>query len=259
VRDFVPGRDAVVAEYAGGLTGYAAVFDVGALVFVHPDREGEGIGRALLDWTEMRGQGQDAFRQRVGAGNQRAQMLLESAGYQHARSVYTMAVDAPEAPEPRPPPEGVTFAQIDLERDLHDLHEADKRGFQDNADYHEESFAEFHDEHLANPDVHPLSSLIARRGEATVGFVLCRRFNGTGYIDLLVVDPTARRQGLGAALLLTAIGRMREHGAREIRLDVASDNPNALRLYRGVGMTVAQEVVVMEKLTPTRSSPGASR
>jgi hypothetical protein len=36
LREFDPGRDAAVVEDASGIAGYAAVFDVGDLAFVHP-------------------------------------------------------------------------------------------------------------------------------------------------------------------------------------------------------------------------------
>jgi ribosomal protein S18 acetylase RimI-like enzyme len=47
--------------------------------------------------------------------------------------------------------------------------------------------------------------------------------------------------------LAHALHTLRADGAQEVRLDVASDNPRALALYRGAGMTERHEVQVFEK------------
>jgi ribosomal protein S18 acetylase RimI-like enzyme len=54
--------------------------------------------------------------------------------------------------------------------------------------------------------------------------------------DLFVREP-ARRAGLGAALLETALGRARERGCRRVELDTSESNQGALRLYRRFGFS----------------------
>ena len=51
------------------------------------------------------------------------------------------------------------------------------------------------------------------------------------------MHPDHAGQGLGGALLTAVFQAARAHGYRQTVLNVASDNPNALRLYERVGMT----------------------
>jgi ribosomal protein S18 acetylase RimI-like enzyme len=58
----------------------------------------------------------------------------------------------------------------------------------------------------------------------------------SAFVKDLAVAPTARRQGLGAALLCQAFHVFRERGAAHLDLKVEADNPTgALRLYRALG------------------------
>jgi ribosomal protein S18 acetylase RimI-like enzyme len=89
---------------------------------------------------------------------------------------------------------------------------------------------------------------VARRGDAIAGFTLCRRQpEGSGYVDLLAVDPSERGRGLGTSLLLTAFADLARAGLRDAWLDVASDNPRGLRLYDRAGMSERLRVDVYEK------------
>lgn len=247
LRDFDPSRDAVVAEDDSDILGYAAVFDVGDLAFVRPDREGEGAGTALLQWAEERARPRGTFRQRLAGTNRIGRAFLDAAGYRCVRSVHCLGWDGQPALAPRPLPEGITLAPLDADRDARELHQIDALAFSANRDYHEESFEAFVDEHLSTSDLHGPSSVIARQAGRGVGFVVCRRSGDEGYVDLLAVVPDVRRRGVGRALLVHALSTLAGAGATESRLDVASDNPRALRLYRSVGMAERHEVVVYEK------------
>ena len=266
-RHFAPGRDAVVVEDAGEIIGYAAAFQPGDLAFVHPVRHREGIGTRLLTWLEDSARPRATFRQRVGASNDGARALLEAADYRLIRSVHFLGwAGEPPLPQRRVPEgfalegialegislegislEGISLEGIDSDQAARELHELDTVGFSENADYQPESFEAFSDEHLSNADLDHLSSRIARAEGRPVGFVLCRRAGAVGYIDLLAVIPDARRRGVGQALLCHALRALADQGVSETRLDVASDNPRALRLYRRLGMTDRHEVLVFEK------------
>lgn len=69
-----------------------------------------------------------------------------------------------------------------------------------------------------------------------------------GYIDELVVAPSARRTGVATRLLQTAMGRMAEHGCKEISLSTGLDNAEAQRLYRSLGLT--DESLLLERHLP---------
>jgi ribosomal protein S18 acetylase RimI-like enzyme len=247
VRDFDPGRDAAVVEDESGILGYAAVFDVGDLAFVHPAREGEGVGTRLLAWAEDRARSRGTFRQRLAGGNRRGRAFLEAAGYQCERSVYCLGWNGQPALAPAPVPAGITLEPLLVDRDAPELHRLDMLAFSGNRDYREEPFEAFVDEHLSHPDLDPPSNRIARQDGRGVGFVLCRRSGDLGYIDLLAVLGEVRRRGIGRALLAHALTTLDGAGVADTRLDVASDNPRALALYRSAGMSGRHEVVVYEK------------
>jgi ribosomal protein S18 acetylase RimI-like enzyme len=162
------------------------------------------------------------------------------------RSVCCLAWNG-QPPTGGPLPQGITLEVVDSDRDAAELYETDSLAFSENPDYHPAPLEAFCDEHLSTRDLHHPSSCTARLRKRPVGFVLCRKTDSLGYIDLLAVIPAFRRQGIGRALLLHALRTLAGEGATEVRLDVASDNPRALRLYGSVGLRVLHEVMVFEK------------
>jgi len=58
------------------------------------------------------------------------------------------------------------------------------------------------------------------------------------WLEDLYVSESARRGGLGRALVDAALGRARERGCRRIELDVNEDNAAALALYQACGFTL---------------------
>jgi mycothiol synthase len=70
-------------------------------------------------------------------------------------------------------------------------------------------------------------------GVGDAGFVTC----ADGWLVQVGVVPAVRGRGLGVALVIEALRRMRADGAVEVLLDVNVDNP-AGELYRRLGFTV---------------------
>lgn len=54
-------------------------------------------------------------------------------------------------------------------------------------------------------------------------------------IQTIAVSRSARRRGLGRALMNTLIAEARDRGAREVFLEVRADNPSAQALYESLG------------------------
>ncbi len=71
------------------------------------------------------------------------------------------------------------------------------------------------------------------------GCAILRAVAGEAEILTIAVRPAARRQGTGAAVLKGAIDAVRSAGAARVFLEVASDNPAALALYRRHGFRQA--------------------
>lgn len=67
------------------------------------------------------------------------------------------------------------------------------------------------------------------------GFILCRAIAGEAEILTLAVAPTARRLGVGRALVEAAAGLAATQGAASLFLEVAHDNTAALALYASSG------------------------
>ena len=57
------------------------------------------------------------------------------------------------------------------------------------------------------------------------------------WLEDLFVDETARRTGLGRALVEAAVDHARARGCRRMELDVNERNTTAIAFYRGVGFT----------------------
>jgi mycothiol synthase len=247
---FRPEADAVVAQRGDVVVGYAGLFEQGALVFVDPGHERQGAGSRLREWAEALAveRRRSHHRQVIAHGNAGAHALLHAADYRQVRSVIQMAKSMETAETAPPPPAGITLAPLDLPADGRALHLADTASFAGNADYEPSSFESFEQEHLQSPHLDPGLSRVARRGDAIAGFILCwRQPEGSGYVDLLAVDPGERGRGLGTSLLLTAFEDFARAGLSAAWLDVASDNPRGLRLYDRAGMSERLRVDVYEK------------
>lgn len=71
------------------------------------------------------------------------------------------------------------------------------------------------------------------------GFILIRTAADEAEILTVAVRPSARRQGLGARLVLAASGRARAAGATRLFLEVAEDNAPGRALYASLGFEAA--------------------
>jgi len=86
--------------------------------------------------------------------------------------------------------------------------------------------------------------LVADAEGAPAGYVVCQRHSdGIGQIQLVGVDQSARRRGLGRALVDEAVAYFARHGLERVRVVTQGRNLAALRLYESRGfLTLAQEV-----------------
>lgn len=68
-----------------------------------------------------------------------------------------------------------------------------------------------------------------------VSFVVMTVVAGEGEILTIATDPDFQKQGLARMLLDQVIKTLKGEGAESLFLEVATDNPAALRLYEGCG------------------------
>jgi len=243
--------DTRVVQDGEAMVGYAIVRRSEALVIVHPDAVGQGIGSALLAWSQIREVelGRTRHRRIAAATDQAGGRLLTAAGYTRARSNWRMRLVLEDPPTPAPVPDGIGLRALDLAADAVAVHELGERSFAAVPDFTPHTFAAFREEHLAVHDLDAGLSFVAEvrsdgdghgrpRGEAA-GFLLSHRWphEDAGYVGLIAVGPEHRHRGLGRALLTTAFAGYAAAGLAAAELGVASDNPRALALYEQLGMT----------------------
>jgi ribosomal-protein-alanine N-acetyltransferase len=80
-----------------------------------------------------------------------------------------------------------------------------------------------------------VAGLVAGTDMKAAGFLLIRTVAGEAEILTLAVSPTARRQGLAAALVEAGVAVALAAGAETLWLEVAEDNAAAIALYRRTG------------------------
>ncbi|MDA0180911.1 GNAT family N-acetyltransferase [Solirubrobacter phytolaccae] len=223
---FALAKDAMVAESGGETIGYAHFRSGDLLVAVDPERQGEGAGTALLGWAEARGRerGEPFLRQAVGDRATTARTLLEANGWSVARSYYRLERALGDEGD-------AEFRALQESDDLYPVYEA---AFSRNADYTPRDPEAWRQRSLHGHNVDPETT----RVEPGKGFALVRRWeDGVAYVELLAVHPDHAGRGLGGTLLTAVFAAARANGYVQVVLNVASDNPNALRLYERVGMT----------------------
>ena len=81
--------------------------------------------------------------------------------------------------------------------------------------------------------------LVAEAAGEVTGMILCRTVADEAEILTLAVDPGARREGVGRALVAAAVGAVTQQGVLDVFLEVAIDNHPALRLYDQAGFAQA--------------------
>jgi ribosomal-protein-alanine N-acetyltransferase len=79
-------------------------------------------------------------------------------------------------------------------------------------------------------------SLVACERESNVvGFVMGYKSGRGGAVYTLDVHPLYRRQGVGSRLIQALEQELLAQGAKDIRLEAALENPEAMDLYRKAG------------------------
>lgn len=220
----VAARDGV-----GRLVAAGAVRDQGGDVFtglVAPYARKAGLGGRLLDWGLNRPGPVTVESEGL---TPEAEALFAARGLRQIFAEDVMRIEVAEAAAPAWPIGTTLTSWNDTTAPrFHAVYDAafrERPGFPGwSAD---QWIAQVEDDDEFRPDWSILAS-VPGLGEA--GFVTA----AAGWIVQVGVVPAARGAGVGAALILQALSRMRAAGATEAWLDVNVDNP-AVRLYRRLG------------------------
>jgi ribosomal protein S18 acetylase RimI-like enzyme len=225
----------VVFERDGRVAGYAAAREGGGtLLLLDPGPDPRPALAALVAWLGERGHHEvDAY-----ARDARRIAWLEANGLTFRRSAFDLrrGVDPPVVPPAWPTAVAVARYQPGEDADaVHRLIYVDA-AWGEVPGHHERSLEAW------RSIFKDCRGWVARRDERPVGWVAGRVFSdGRGWVEQIAVARSARRLGLGRALLLHSLADLGSHGATSFALGVNGDNETAIGLYRAVGFEVERE------------------
>jgi len=270
--DMDPRRDTILAEVSGEAIGYGEVGwhreTEGAWIYHHhvslvAKWRTQGIWEVILDYCEHRLQQIAAGHQVDGPcflstyvdDRQRGWIeLLRGRGYRPVRYFYEMVHDRLDDLPPAPLPPGLEIRPVQPEH-YRVIWEANEEAFRDHWG-HSEPKEEDYRRWLNHPCFAPDLWQVAWDGDQVAGVainVIDERENAVygrqrGYVADLSVRRPWRGRGLGRALLVRSLARLRDRGMTEVALGVDTENPTgALRLYESVGFRPVQRSAVWRK------------
>lgn len=99
-------------------------------------------------------------------------------------------------------------------------------------------------------DIPAETSMLLRVDGRAAGLSLGGLRGDRGWITTFGIHPDFRRRGLGRVLLTAQLDRLREAGARSVRLEVLVENVEARGLYEGCGFQVRRGLSSLEGTLP---------
>ncbi|MEG3838751.1 GNAT family N-acetyltransferase [Microcoleus sp. herbarium14] len=218
---------------------------------VHPDARGGDLEAAAIAWGEVRMREVSVMRgspvklrSSTRADKCDRISVLVSCGFQVDRYFFRMARSLWE-PIPEPQfPEGFWLRQVSCEQDAEAWVEMFNQSFIDHWNHHDLTVEKFN-YYSAKPDYRNDLDLIAVTDDGTfVAFCNCeisqeenaRTGRNEGWVALLGTRRGFRKIGLGRAMLLDGLHRLKAAGVETAILGVDAENPSgALRLYESTG------------------------
>ena len=264
----------------GLLVGYIEVWTISnppahpfLWMVVHPEFEGLGLRRYLLEWGEsMAHQALNrcpndirvAYRIRNEATIDRPKLLYKDFELNLVRNNFKMLIELDEIPPDPVWPDGINIRSSNgSDIDIESLCRVDNEAFKDHFGYIEQPFEDElswfinwlkNDESVNDPTLW----FLAMDGEKPVGLALCSAWDlenrDFGHVGSLGVLRSYRKKGIGLAFLHHAFGEYYRRGKKGVTLGVDAENlTGALNLYKKAGMHVHRQYDLYEKeLRPGR-------
>jgi ribosomal protein S18 acetylase RimI-like enzyme len=239
-------RDARVVEHEGEIVASSLLLGDDALIHVHPDACGRGLGTVLREHAEERAleRGTAVLRQFIPMGNEAAAPLLLDAGYWPVQHYLRMRIELEDAPRHA---DGATRA-FDRDHDEIAVHALVQECLSEVEGFIAEPLEVWRRQRIEKKRWDPALWLVLEDGEGLAGAALGERWDdGLGYVAQLAVAPRARGRGHGRTLLLALFEAFRASGLRRAELSVHGANRGAARLYESVGMAASWEAQRWEK------------
>ncbi len=231
---------------------------------VHPIRRGRGLEERILSRVLERAQERlpECTTQQIGFsthanGPDKSRIaVLERFGLREVRQSWQMLRSTlDELPEPRLPGNMNLRAYCMKEDDV-EMHRADTEVFRDHWG-HVDNPLEMWQHYVSQPMFKPDLSIIARDASGEIaGFCIVavnddeNRRLGTcrGWIDILGVRRSYRRNGLGTALILQGLHNLHAAGLSQAVLGCDAENlTGANRIYERVGFKVDKIRIIFRK------------
>lgn len=237
-----------VAAYAVGFV-HGDTFELDG--FVHPERQGEGLGAWLVTRAEQRARELELRKLYAWslAADDRAHRLFAQFGMRELRRFYRMMIElADPPPEPRWP-DGVRVHTFDRD-DAQAFHTALLDAFEDEWNFVATPYEEWYEARLVkDPEFDPTLWFLVRDGDEIAAVLRGEPDrSGAGFVGAIGVRRQWRRRGIALALLHHAFGEFYRRGKPRVALGVDAQNPTgATRLYERAGMHVAYESVTYGK------------
>ena len=269
--EFDPRRDILLAEIDGTVVATAetdvrtrdgeAVHRVDG--FVVPAWRRRGLGRAMLHWTERRAaevagvdgrSGNRALAAHPDSQQAGAVALYEGEGYRAVRYGFLMVRDLTEAIPDRSLPAGLVVRPVDVAHHRA-IWDADVEAFRDHPNRAEVTESDFI-RWFSMPELDTSLWRVAWDGDEVAGSVMTFVYpeeNATlgqrrGWLEHVSVRRPWRRRGVGSALIVDALGALRDAGLSEAALGVDAENPTgALGVYEALGFRQARTGVLYRK------------
>ena len=259
-----PAEDVLLAEQGGQLVGYVRLVArssedgdrVIVLGIVHPAWRRRGVGTALMRRAEERAAGFKTgkllfFEMPARSPVAGAAELAMSRGMRPVRYFSYMECEDLQRQEAPVLPVGMWIRPYVVGQDEATFVPAYNAGFSDHWGYSPHSLdKELH--RVSDPTFRAEDNLVAVDQDGRITGLCILVFPQTEgnlpMVDDLAVVPSYRRRGIGRALLLAGLRRIREEGYSTAGIAVDSEHPNkAFRLYESVGFAPKAQSAVYRK------------
>jgi mycothiol synthase len=209
---------------------------------LRPKLRNRGIGTYLMRWSQAQAQAlftattvdKRLLQVATESLTEPASRLYHAHGFEPVHEDLVMRRDLRVPLPVRPLPLDVTITswQPALANQFFQAYEA---SFRERPGFPGLSAAEWIFGRTDDDNFKPGWSLLARAGEAPVGFLTAGSEHPGGFVVQIGVIPGQRRRGLGSALMVETMRRMRAAGETATQLTVNVNNPGAIQSYVQLG------------------------
>lgn len=234
--------DVLLVEDDGRLVAWAQVEGERADANVHPDHRRQGIGLALIRWTEQRAldRAADDYEVRIGQTVPEKMVgipeLFEARGYSRLWDSWVLRLPPNVELATRVLPDGISIRPFRGGEEL-TVHRVIDDAFSEWEESEPQPFERWQARTLSRPDFDPSLLLIAVDNGEPIGACVGVPYESEGWVSQLAVGRSHRRRGIASALLAALFTEFRSRGVQQLGLNTDS-RTGALGLYLNLGMAV---------------------